>query len=790
MTTCLQCGHADAGGFVYCPRCGTKAVGSGGAKDPLIGRILNGKYRIEAQIGQGAMGVVYLGEHLGLRKKVALKLLHADLQVSDESLQRFQREGMAAGRFNHPNAIQVFDLDRGEGGPFYLAMEYVEGVDLGSFLRQRGRLSPAVAVPLVRQIVSCLAEAHRHGIVHRDLKPDNIMVSENVRGELRVKVLDFGLSKLVDLRMGSSLTTQPGRLLGTPLYMAPEQVAGDEADERSDIYATGLILYELVAGERPFREKDAAQLFLTRPVAEAPSLRANVPDLEVPDELEDLLWRSLQRERGLRFQQAEEMLQALDAIPLGTDAAPRAPRAARPARAGATARTPTPVPGAPAAASATSTRRRARFVVAGVAVALIALVAGLLSRGGARGRPALVRAIAEDERSEQERRYVGLLDEARMKLTSGDRQGALTTVNQAFLLDCRDAEVFLVRGEIYGARGDLDSARADFETAAGASEGFAEPRLGLGWIHLERGELDDAARAFEEAAEIAPADADVLAAQGALAWKRGALEEARTTLGRAIAADPACARAHLYLGRIRLDRGELDGAIQSLVEAKRHDPFATRPLLWLAEAYVARDDLAGADAQLEEALRLEPTRAETRVQRGALLLARQDASGALAFLTESCDLLPQEGRLWTLRAVALSESGDTQGACDAFERAFARGVRDPQARCLYGVLLLQARRLPEAIAQLEKAIEEGGELPEANRNLGLALFQQEKYAEASARLERALEFDEEDETAHLYLGLLYKDYLDEPELARGHLERYLALGGADERAARWLERLR
>src|SRR5262245_14857338 len=200
MTTCLQCGHADAAEFLYCPRCGTKAVGSATVANPILGRILNGKYRIEIEIGQGAMGTVYLGEHIGLKKKVALKILHNDLQVSDESLQRFQREGIAAGKFNHPHLIQIFDFDRSDSGPgprlFYLAMAYVEGVSLPLFLRQRGRLPVDTAVRLARQMLSCLAEAHRSGIVHRDLKPDNIMVSEFSRGELRVKVLDFGLSKL------------------------------------------------------------------------------------------------------------------------------------------------------------------------------------------------------------------------------------------------------------------------------------------------------------------------------------------------------------------------------------------------------------------------------------------------------------------------------------------------------------------------------------------------------------------------------------------------------------------
>jgi serine/threonine-protein kinase len=131
MTSCLQCGHDDPAGFTFCPRCGTRAVEAVGKRDPLLGLILNGKYRVESEIGVGAMGRVYLGEHIGLKKRVALKVLHSDLQVSDESLQRFQREGIAAGKFSHPHAIQIFDFDRSDGRVFYLAMEFIDGVNLG-----------------------------------------------------------------------------------------------------------------------------------------------------------------------------------------------------------------------------------------------------------------------------------------------------------------------------------------------------------------------------------------------------------------------------------------------------------------------------------------------------------------------------------------------------------------------------------------------------------------------------------------------------------------------------------
>jgi serine/threonine-protein kinase len=797
MTTCLSCGHADAAGFLYCPRCGTKAVEAAESKDPLLGRILNGKYRIESQLGQGAMGTVYLGEHLGLRKKVALKLLHPDLQVSDDSLARFQREGMAAGRFNHPHAIQIFDFDKSEGRIFYLAMEYVEGMDLGLFLRQKGRLPVAQAVKLMRQIVSCLAEAHRHGIVHRDLKPDNIMVSEGSRQELRIKVLDFGLSKLVDRRMGSSLVTQPGRLLGTPLYMAPEQVAGDEADERSDIYAAGLILYEMLAGERPFKERDSTHLFLSRPVAEAPSIRANVPELDVPDELEELLLRALQRERDARFQTAEELLNALDELPFVAGASTPGGKAAVPVRPPSIAKTvrtpvaaPAPAPPAPEARGSGFPRGA---VVAAFALLLVVALAwlfapGLLSGAAESTTWTLVRAQAAAKRSDEERRYLALLDEARLKLTQGDPAGALASAQAADLFACRDAELFHVRGEARRAAGELDTARTDFETATRAAPDYLEPYLGLFRVHFERGDVELAQAALERAAELAPEEAEVLAARGTLAWKRGDAAAALSAFEAALVADPGCADAHLYLGRVRLDAGENEAALAALTAAKTHAPAALQPHLWLAEAYFAGGKLELADTALEEAVRLQPDSVEARVQRGAFLLERESRQ-ALEFLDESTERLPQAGRLWVLKAIALEASGDVASAVGAFQRAFEHGVRDPEARCLYGTLLQQEGRVEQAIAQYELVLTETGDFPAANLNYGLALFGQEKYEEAAARFQRALDFDDESLLAHFHLAILCKDYLDEAERARTHLERYQALGGTDPRVVEWLDEL-
>ena len=292
MSKCLHCGHEPEGTPRFCPECGTKLGESAGASDSLLGRTLSQKYRIVEELGSGGMGTVYMAEHTGLKKRVAVKVLHADLQVSEESMQRFQREGIAAGSFSHPGAIQIFDFDKDESGVLYLAMELVEGYDLKTFLRREGILEPAQAVALTRQILEVLAEAHQHGIVHRDLKPDNIMItSERGTGSERhfVKLLDFGLSKLVDRPLDASLMTQTGRIMGTPSYMSPEQCKGGEVDHRSDLYSVGLVLYEMLSGEPTFSGDSVPELLVKHASEPPPSLLDVHPELGVSPELDEVL---------------------------------------------------------------------------------------------------------------------------------------------------------------------------------------------------------------------------------------------------------------------------------------------------------------------------------------------------------------------------------------------------------------------------------------------------------------------------------------------------------------------
>jgi serine/threonine protein kinase len=244
----------------------------------LIGQILGGRYRVTALLGTGGMGAVYRAEHTALKKAVAVKVLNQEMAGHREAALRFEREAMVSARIVHPNVVSATDSGRLADGSLYLVLEYVSGRSLREVIDAERRLAPARALSIGSQIAEALAAAHRADVVHRDLKPSNVMLLvEESRDEV-VKVLDFGLARVANEATSGEALTRTGSVFGTPEYMSPEQARGEIADHRADLYALGVILYELLSGRQPFIAPELVAVLIKHIQEAPPPLPADIPE--------------------------------------------------------------------------------------------------------------------------------------------------------------------------------------------------------------------------------------------------------------------------------------------------------------------------------------------------------------------------------------------------------------------------------------------------------------------------------------------------------------------------------
>jgi serine/threonine-protein kinase len=301
---CHACGKNNPPESKFCGKCGTPLTS--GAPKP--GDIIADRYRVVAPIGRGAMGTVYRAEHVQISKVMAIKLLHRDLEQNPENVVRFHREAESASRLNHPNTVHVFDFGRTKSGSLYLVMEYVDGDDLAKVLDKDGPMPFGRVAYLCAQVAGSVEDAHAAGIVHRDLKPENIVIAEGREGET-AKVLDFGLAKLFEGNVEAQVTSS-GTIVGTPYYMSPEQIQGQELDGRSDVYAIGAIMYECVVGKPPFEAPNPVGV-LSKHLSEEPLRPSARSPLSVPTEADEIILRCLEKDPDRRYQTAEDVRQAL-----------------------------------------------------------------------------------------------------------------------------------------------------------------------------------------------------------------------------------------------------------------------------------------------------------------------------------------------------------------------------------------------------------------------------------------------------------------------------------------------
>lgn len=282
--------------------------------DALIGTTLAAKYKILKKLGEGGMGSVYQAQQMPIDRMVAIKVLLGRLAQDEVALKRFEQEAKAISRMQHPNTVTIYDYGKTDDDRLYIVMEYLKGKTLSDALRATGGsgLDAKRAVHIVRQVCASLADAHGAGIIHRDLKPDNIFLTEVGTSKDWVKVLDFGVAKLADHEAGATLT-QTGMIFGTPKYMSPEQAEGKPIDNRADVYAIGVVMFEMLTGRPPFVAETPVSLLLKHISEPAPSFGKVRPDLAVPPELEAVVMKTLEKSPDRRYPKVEDLSADLEA---------------------------------------------------------------------------------------------------------------------------------------------------------------------------------------------------------------------------------------------------------------------------------------------------------------------------------------------------------------------------------------------------------------------------------------------------------------------------------------------
>lgn len=302
MKTCPQCATSYDDTHAVCPRDSTqliKIVTDG--SDPMLGKILAGRFLLVDKLGQGGMGTVYKAVHTQMDRICALKLLSPLSADTESAIARFKREARMASRIDNPHAVTIYDFGQAEDGLLYLAMEYIDGKPLTRLLADEQGLGISRTVHITKQIAQALTAAHSLGIVHRDLKPDNIMVSQKGADSDYVKVLDFGIAKTV--ADDTDNVTKTGFILGTPVYMSPEQLTGEKLDGRSDVYSLAIIVYEMLSGRLPF-DGDNVQAIMIKRVTNDP-IRLRQATHAVSEAVEAVVMSGLARNREARIATAE-----------------------------------------------------------------------------------------------------------------------------------------------------------------------------------------------------------------------------------------------------------------------------------------------------------------------------------------------------------------------------------------------------------------------------------------------------------------------------------------------------
>jgi serine/threonine-protein kinase len=670
----------------------------------LAGRNL-GPYRLLDQLGAGGMATVYKAYHAAMDRYVAIKVLPQHLARDPNFRARFQQEARVIARLEHRHILPVYDVAEEDNIP-YLVMRYTDGGDLNSLID--GRLTVERAVELLAQVADALGYAHRQGVIHRDVKPANVLIGRDGDALLA----DFGIAKIYE---DTLQLTSDGNMVGTPAYMAPEQLQGKRVDARTDIYALGVVLYQTLTGECPFVAETplaVAMMHIHNPLRPPRQIRS-----DIPESIERIVLRALAKNPADRFQTAEEMAEALRSAAAARPSvvAPVTRELSPPSTPPAPVAEPAPAgPAVPDADAPPRAGRRMLWLASAVlaAVALVAALAFSLTRGPAGADTAAVPAAAATTvlaagaaTNVQQDDARQALDTVMRQLDQNDGGAALERLKPALAAHPDDPNLLAARGIANSIYTGVDEARADIERALSLDANNPLAYYARGYLNQRTGKSDDAIADFTRAIELDPAFGRAYFQRGrVLSYPKNDREGARRDTDRAIELAPDLIDARMDRAYSLYYDSNLAEALPDLDHVLSINPKHSKALYLRAQVYEGLNRVADARRDFDAAAAIAPDDKDIVRERALFFVRQGDYVAALADADRLVALDAADPQWHGLRGFVLHALGRDEQALAAFDKTLLiAGNETWGARYGRGLALLGLGRTQDALGDLAAA---------------------------------------------------------------------------------------